>query len=70
MLREEFAQGGIIVENSPEVIVDAVRKVQAQPAKYRQEVEELRAHKERRWARNKAILMGKIGAAPRVAASV
>ena len=70
MLREEFAQGGIVVENSPEIIAAAVRRLQADPARYRQEVEELRRQKERRWERNKAILLSKIGAAPGLPASV
>ena len=61
MLREEFGQGGVIVENSAEVIAAAVKTLQADPEKYRREAGELRAWKERRWERNRAVLMAKIG---------
>jgi DNA-binding NarL/FixJ family response regulator len=66
MLREEFARGGIVVDNSPEVIAAAVRTVLASRDRFKQEVEELRAQKEHRWQRNKDVLMSKIGLSSQV----
>lgn len=61
MLREEFDKGAIVVENSPQLLAAAVREMQGNLQRYRHEAQELRAHKERRWNRNKAVLMTKIG---------
>ena len=61
MLRQEFQQGGFVVENTVEDIVAAVRALQRDPQKYRRNVEILKEHKERRWARNKELLLRKIG---------
>jgi glycosyltransferase involved in cell wall biosynthesis len=60
LLREEFDQGGIVVENSPDIIAAAVRNVQDHLDRYRSQARELRSRKERRWHSNKAVLLSKI----------
>lgn len=60
MLREEFGQGGIVVNNSPEVIAAAVREMQQNMERYRAEARELRSRKKQRWESNKALLISKI----------
>jgi glycosyltransferase involved in cell wall biosynthesis len=61
VLREEFNQGGFVVRNTVEDIVHAVMAVQRDPQKYRRDVSALRERKERRWERNKQILLAKLG---------
>jgi glycosyltransferase involved in cell wall biosynthesis len=60
MLKEEFPRGAILVENSTSSISAAIRGMQSNLQKYRQEAAELRGLKEQRWERNKQLLMGKI----------
>jgi glycosyltransferase involved in cell wall biosynthesis len=63
MLRAEFDKGGVVVENSVEVITAAVRRIQQNPEHYHREVAELREFKSQRWERNKRLLLSKIGLA-------
>jgi glycosyltransferase involved in cell wall biosynthesis len=60
MLREEFDTGAILVENTPESIGAAVRRMQGELETYRQQALSLRQRKEQRWEANKALLMTKI----------
>lgn len=60
MLREEFGKGAILVQNTAVDIVSAIRELQRNIERYRDEVNELRAYKESRWERNKAVLISKI----------
>ena len=60
MLKEEFGRGAILVKNSVEAIVAAVRDMQADIDRYRREAVELRTFKERRWEK-KQLLVSKLG---------
>lgn len=60
MLKQEFGRGGILINNSVESIVAAVREMQGSMARYRAEALELRAMKESRWEKNRLLLMGKL----------
>jgi glycosyltransferase involved in cell wall biosynthesis len=64
MLRDEFGSGAILVENSTDQIAAAVRRMQADLDTYRQQALALREAKQRRWDRNKALLLTKIGREP------
>jgi glycosyltransferase involved in cell wall biosynthesis len=61
ILRQEFDQGGVVVRNTVEEIVRAVRSLQQEQPRYRREVQALRDRKERRWEHNKQLLLAKIG---------
>jgi glycosyltransferase involved in cell wall biosynthesis len=63
LLREEFDQGAVFVQNSVEDIVRAVKILQQDLPMYRQQVSVLRQRKERRWERNKELLLAKINQA-------
>jgi hypothetical protein len=60
MLKEEFPRGAILVENSVEAIVAAVREMQGNMGRYRAEAQDLRTFKERRWEKNRQLLVGKL----------
>ena len=64
MLREEFGAGAILVHNSVEQIVEAVTRMKQHPERYQEEALQLREMKQRRWEKNKALLMSKIGQEP------
>jgi glycosyltransferase involved in cell wall biosynthesis len=64
MLREEFGKGAILVDNDARLFAAAIREVQANLAKYREEAAELRQFKRERWERNKDLLRSKIGQQP------
>lgn len=64
MLREEFGAGAILVENSADQIVAAVRRMKEHLETYREQARQLRDVKQQRWERNKALLMTKIGQEP------
>jgi glycosyltransferase involved in cell wall biosynthesis len=59
-LREEFDQGGLVVRHTVEDVLSAVRTLQEDPQKYRRQVQTLKMRKERRWERNKQLLLAKI----------
>ena len=65
MLKEEFDRGAILVDNSVDAIVAAIRDMQSNIERYRREALELRAVKQRRWNKNRQVLIGKIGHANR-----
>ena len=69
MLKEEFGRGAILVKNSVEAIVAAVRDMQADIDRYRREAVELRTFKERRWEKNRQLLVSKLGHARKRARS-
>ena len=69
MLKEEFGRGAILVNNSVEAIVAAVGEMQADIERYRREAVELRAVKERRWEKNRQLLVHKLGRARKRARS-
>jgi glycosyltransferase involved in cell wall biosynthesis len=60
MLREEFDQGALLVENSGERFAAAISEVQANLERYRHDARQLRARKERRWQQNKELLLSKL----------
>jgi len=60
LLREEFDQGGFVVRNTVDDIVRAVRALQQDLQKYRQQVQALKDRKEGRWRQNKQLLLAKI----------
>jgi glycosyltransferase involved in cell wall biosynthesis len=60
-LREEFSDGGVVVRNAVDDIVSAVRALRQDNGKYRAQVLRLKERKERRWDRNKRLLLAKIG---------
>jgi glycosyltransferase involved in cell wall biosynthesis len=60
MLREEFGRGAILVQNSTETIAAAVREMQDGIERYRAEALELRTFKERRWEKNRQLLISKL----------
>jgi glycosyltransferase involved in cell wall biosynthesis len=60
LLRQEFPAGAVFVEHVPEQIAGAVRTVQRERERYRTEARELRAQKQQRWERNKALLRAKL----------
>jgi glycosyltransferase involved in cell wall biosynthesis len=61
LLREEFNDGGFVVRNAVEDIVRAVSALRHAPGRYREQVLTLKERKERRWNRNKQLLLAKIG---------
>ena len=66
MLRQEFDKGSILVDNDARLFAAAIRDVQNNLGKYRQEASELRERKKTRWQQNKQLLLSKIGKEPRV----
>lgn len=60
MLREEFGRGAILVDNTVESVVAAVRQMQAEMPRFEREALELREIKERRWERNRELLVSKL----------
>ena len=63
MLQEEFGHGAILVDNSLESIVAAIREMRADLERYRREALQLRGVKEDRWERNRQLLSGKLALA-------
>lgn len=57
LLREAFDEGGELVDNSPDALVAAVRRIQARPDDYRAGAESLKARKQARWETSKAALL-------------
>lgn len=61
MLKEEFGSGGaILVDNTVQSVVEAVLRMQREMARYQREAVELREVKERRWEKNRQLLIGKL----------
>ena len=60
MLRAEFDRGAIVVDNSVQAIMAAVRAMRDNLEHYRQEAAALRETKYERWQRNRALLLAKI----------
>jgi glycosyltransferase involved in cell wall biosynthesis len=63
MLQEESGHGAILVDNSLESIVAAIREMRADLERYRREALQLRGVKEDRWERNRQLLSGKLALA-------
>ena len=60
MLREEFGRGSVLVDNTVESVTAAVRQIQGNVQRYRDEALALREVKERRWEKNRQLLIGKL----------
>ena len=63
MLKEEFGRGSVLVENTVESVSAAVRQIQGNVERYCSEAVELREVKERRWEKNRQLLIGKLAQA-------
>lgn len=70
LLRDAFDEGAIHVDNSPEQIVAAVRRLQADPDRFRQEAARLRLRKLQRWERAKADLLAAVRSDARAARAI
>ena len=57
VLREAFPKAAVHVDNTPERIVEAVRKIESNLDAYRAEARELRAHKLERWVSTRQSLL-------------
>ncbi|MDQ1257098.1 MAG: hypothetical protein QG656_1699 [Candidatus Hydrogenedentes bacterium] len=63
MLKDVFYKGTVHVNNSPESIIDAVRTIQRDRARFEREMDEMRAERQARWETIKADLEQRIAAA-------
>lgn len=57
LLRRAFDEGALHVNNSPEAIVSAVRRIRENAGEYKQAASRLRARKTERWLRTKSELL-------------
>jgi hypothetical protein len=60
ILREYFSRGTIHVDNSPNAIAAAVRRMQREGASYRAEVRALRHETAERWRRDRAAILARV----------
>jgi glycosyltransferase involved in cell wall biosynthesis len=67
LLRDEFPRGAEFVDNSAGGIAAAVRRMQADYDRYKQEALELKALKQRRWETNRQALLDKLERRPAAA---
>ena len=61
LLRRAFDEGAVHVDNSPEAIVGAVRRVQEHRSEYREAAGRLRARKVEQWRQSKSALLAALG---------